>query len=325
MKKFPYLLIAITWLTLYGCTDSPKVAPVDAEKVIIDSLDTNFGYYMKVEPTTTADGEPPPTKGVLVLLPGFGQPSESVFLDSDLPAIAAQNGFLTVSFAGIMRFTADSVIQEKLTSVIAHVLATNEVDSTNFFVGGFSSGGVIALRYVELCYQYPQQFPVQPRAVFMADSPVDIFHLWKLKEEDLRQNRSEIAVAEANWLAESFCQYYGATPSESKEVFEELSPFSIDTTYGTNEQYLQNVALRAYHDIDVAWRINNRNQTARFGNYIATSELINRLHIMGNDQAEFIQTYQTGYRRNGERHPHSWSIIDAEECVAWMESLMEEN
>lgn len=321
MKNFPYLLIAVSCLIVYGCTDSPKVAPVEAEKVIIDSLDTNFGYYMRVEPAKTAEGEPQPAKGVLVLLPGFGQPSESIFLDSDLPAVAAHNGFLTVGFAGIMRFTADSLIQQKLNAVITHVLGTTDISRENFFVGGFSSGGVIALRYVELCHQYPDQFPVQPKAVFMADSPVDIFYLWELKEEELRQNRSEIAVAEANWLGESFCQYYGATPSESKEVFEELSPFSIDTTYGTNEQYLKDVAVRAYHDIDVAWRINNRNQPARFGNYIATSELINRLHIMGNDQAEFIQTYQTGYRRNGERHPHSWSIIDAEVCIAWIETL----
>lgn len=56
---------------------------------------------------------------------------------------------------------------------------------------------------------------------------------------------------------------------------------------------------------------------------LATSELINRLMLMGNQEAEFIQTFQTGYRRNGQRHPHSWSIIDAEECVDWMKTLIE--
>lgn len=45
--------------------------------------------------------------------------------------------------------------------------------------------------------------------------------------------------------------------------------------------------------------------------------------LMGNQEAEFIQTFQTGYRRNGQRHPHSWSIIDAEECVDWMKTLIE--
>lgn len=312
---YPLLIFAIS-MTIFGCTPAQMKKGVPAEKVILDSLDTNFGYYMRVEPETDT------TKGVLVLLSGFGQPSEHILLDSELPEVAARNGFLTVGFAGLMRFTADSVIQDKLSAVIDHVLATTAVNPDNFFIGGFSAGGVIALRYVELCHEFPEAFPVQPRAVFMADAPVDIFHLWQLKEEDVRQDRSEASVAEANWLGEAFRKYYGATPSENPEIFKTLSPFSIDTLYGTNEQYLKDVAVRTYHDIDVSWRINNRNQTARFENYIATSELINRLRIMGNERAEFIQTYQTGYRRNGDRHPHSWSIIDAEECVAWLSGMV---
>jgi len=110
---------------------------------------------------------------------------------------------------------------------------------------------------------------------------------------------------------------------KSYEIFKALSPFSIDKSLGENERFLKEVAVRAYHDIDVSWRLIHRNQTARFDNYIATSELINRLMLLGNEQAEFIQTYQTGYRRNGDRHPHSWSIIDAEECVEWMKGLLE--
>ena len=156
----------------------------------------------------------------------------------------------------------------------------------------------------------------------MADSPVDMFHLWKLKLEDMKNNRSEISVKEGQFMERFYRQFHGATPSEDPELFRDLSPFAIDSTYGTNERFLKDVAVRAYHDIDVSWRIKNRNQTARFDNYIATSELINRLNLMGNDKAEFIQTYQTGFRRNGERHPHSWSIIEAEECVEWLSGLM---
>ena len=33
---------------------------------------------------------------------------------------------------------------------------------------------------------------------------------------------------------------------------------------------------------------------------------------------EYIKTENKGYRANGERHPHSWSIVDVDELIEWM-------
>lgn len=33
---------------------------------------------------------------------------------------------------------------------------------------------------------------------------------------------------------------------------------------------------------------------------------------------EYIPTENKGYRSNGERHPHSWSIVDGTDLVNWM-------
>lgn len=303
-------------MLIIGCSPSQSEDDIKVERVVIDSLDNTFGYYMAVKP------ESEKVKGVLILLHGFGQKSEDIFLDSELHKVAHSNDIATIGFAGRMRLAADTVIQEKLNTVIEHFLETTTISPDNFFMGGFSAGGGIALRYTELCYQYPDAFPIQPKAVFMADSPVDLFHTWKLKQEDMKNNTSKISTDEGNWIEKSYRYYYGATPEENPEIFKELSPFSIDTANGKNEIYLKDVAVRAYHDIDVSWRIRNRNQTARFDNYVATSELINRLALMGNDKAEFIQSFETGYRRNGERHPHSWSIIDEEECINWIKKMI---
>ena len=157
----------------------------------------------------------------------------------------------------------------------------------------------------------------------MADSPVDLYHSWKLQEENIKNNYSEISVNEANWLERYYRKFYGATPSENPDKYVDLSPFSINEDYGNNEQYLKDVAVRAYHDIDIEWRLINRNQTAKFDNYVATSELINRLMIMGNAKAEFIQSFKTGYRRNGQRHPHSWSIVEEKECIDWIKEILQ--
>ena len=314
LNNLPTLLLCL--FLVESCAQPKASDELTVEKIIIDEADEHFGYYMSVKPK----GE---IKAVMVLFPGFGQKSEDIFRDTDLHKVAYENGIMTVGFSGKMRFSADDWIQEKLSNVLKDVKEKTEVAEDNFFLGGFSAGGVIALRYAELCYEFQDKFPVQPKAVFMADSPVDIYYLWSLKLEDMKNNNSEIAVQEGQMLERVFNHYYGGTPSEKPENFIALSPFSIDTTYGQNEIFLKNVAVRAYHDVDISWRIKNRNQTARFDNYIATSELINRLNLLGNDQAEFIQTFQTGYRKNGDRHPHSWSIIDAEDCVEWLSGILE--
>lgn len=320
--KLKYLLIFVFASTFLTRCQSPEKEPAKGadfqiEKVIVDSDDPYFGHYQLVIPKSTD------IKGLMVLLPGFGQKSEDIFLDTDLHKIAYKNQIATLGFSGLTKLTADTLVRTKLSAVLTHVVEKLELDKSQVFIGGFSAGGNIALRYAELCHQFPEKYPVLPKAVFMADSPVDLFHSWNLKLEDMKNNRSEISVKEGQFMERFYRQFYGATPSEDPERFRDLSPFAIDSTYGTNERFLKDVAVRAYHDIDVSWRIKNRNQTARFDNYIATSELINRLNLMGNDKAEFIQTYQTGFRRNGERHPHSWSIIDAEECVEWLVGLME--
>jgi len=300
------------------CCNPPEPKPTDfpVEKVEIDSSDPQYGYYLQVKPK----GQSP--DGVLVLLPGFGQKSEDIFLDTKLHNYAADNNFLTIGFAGGPRITADSLLRTKLTDVLNHVLQEHEVSQSQFAFGGFSAGGVIALRYAELCHQFPEEYPVLPTAVFMADSPVDLYHSWSLQLENIKNNSSEIAVNEAKWVKKFYTRFYGGTPSEVPDVYRDLSPFSIDKSYGTNEEHLKDVAIRAYHDVDIAWRITERSQTARFDNYISTSELILRLNDLGNDKATFIQSFKTGYRRDGERHPHSWSIVDAEECIEWiMQSL----
>jgi hypothetical protein len=35
-------------------------------------------------------------------------------------------------------------------------------------------------------------------------------------------------------------------------------------------------------------------------------------------QVEYISTENKGYRANGDRHPHSWSIVDKDKLVEWI-------
>lgn len=307
------LFIFILLLPIYSCTVQGQESNFGIEKKVVDSLDADYGYYLAVPPKSKE------IKGAIVLLPGFGQKAEDVFRDSKLHQFAYENALLTIAFSTRMRMFADTLMQTKMSKMLSHVKTTYKVKEDAFVFGGFSAGGNIVLRYVELCKQFPDQYPVNPVAVFLADAPVDIMHSWNMMQALKKAGNSQMAINEANWVEKMYQQQYQTTPTENPTFFTSFSPFSLDQAASSgHEVYLKEVAVRAYHDVDITWRLNNRNQSVQHSNFLVTSELINRLLLLGNKKAEFMQSYQTGYRANGDRHPHSWSIIDEAECVEWV-------
>lgn len=285
-------------------------------KIVLDRNDIYSGHYLAFEPENLENIE-----GVLVLLAGFGQIPEDSPTETKLHKVASANNILSIFWAGGNKLYADSITRSKLTNVLNDVLKRYKVKPNTFVLGGYSAGGMIAMRYVQLCNEFPDKFPIQPKGVFTVDSPIDIFTIYEQLEETAKNNYSELAVEEAERAIDHIKSDYGI-PRDNVSTYAKLSAFSMNKDYGENEKFLLNTAVRTYHDVDIAWRIKNRNQTVRRSNYEVTAELINRLLLMGNQKAEFMQTFQTGYRSNGQRHPHSWSIVDEEECIQWMRALL---
>ncbi|MBL0073900.1 MAG: hypothetical protein IPP34_19690 [Bacteroidetes bacterium] len=285
-------------------------------KIILDKTDTHSGYYLVIEPEKRDS-----IKGVLVLLAGFGQTPEHTVPETKLHLVAYSKNILTVLCAGGNKLYADSITQQKLSIILKDVISRFGVKPTDFVLGGFSAGGMIAMRYTELCKEFPDKFPIQPKGIFTVDSPIDIFTIYEQLEETARNKYSEIAVEEAV-RAIAFIKNDFGVPRENIETYAKLTPFSMNKAYSQNEIFLKDIAVRTYHDVDIAWRIINRNQTVHLSNYEMSAELINRLVLMGNKRAEFMQSFKTGYRSNGQRHPHSWSIVDEKELIFWMEGLL---
>jgi hypothetical protein len=286
------------------------------KKIVLDSTDFYSGHYLAVEPVNNDT-----ISGVLVLLAGFGQIPENTPPETKLHNVAFANNILTIFYAGGNKLYADSITQVKLTNVINDVLIRYKVKSNTFILGGYSAGGMIAMRYVELCKEFPAKFPIQPKGIFTVDSPIDIFSIYEQLEESVKNNYSELAVEEALRAIGYIKNDYGV-PRDNISTYAKLTAFSMNKDYCQNELFLKNISVRTYHDVDIAWRIINRNQTVHGSNYEVTAELINRLVLMGNNKAEFMQSFQTGYRSNGQRHPHSWSIVNEVEFIQWMKQLI---
>jgi len=188
-------------------------------------------------------------------------------------------------------------------------------------MAGFDFAGTIVLRYTELTYQFPNKFPVTPKAVFGIDCPVDLFGLWNRCERAIKKNYTPEAVFDAKYLLELMSKDNGQI-SVSPQRYSQLTPFKKDEAEPGNEQYLKDVAFRLYFDTDIEWQLSNRRNSYYDTNIPDGSELISRLMLSGNKNAEFIAAKRPGVRNSGIRRPVSLSIVDEPECIQWIKKSL---
>jgi pimeloyl-ACP methyl ester carboxylesterase len=294
-------------------TFSHLVCSQSIEKVVLNSKDSSV-YYLAVKPFADE------IKGVLVLLPGFGEQAEAIFPETKLHNVAFMNNILTVGVSVGNKIYVDAAVIEKINLVLNDILKRFKVKSDSFVVGGFSVGGTISLRLAELINEKPLHFPIVLKGVFAVDSPVDWVDLWSYFDRELEKNFSQAGTFEANFIQDMMKKEFG-TPQTNLASYVQLSPFYAGQKGLGNEQFLKNIAVRVYHDVDVDWQLRNRRRSLYDSNALNSSEMINRLLLLGNQRAEFVQG-KTGYRSSGIRHPHAWSIVDEVELIKWIKKLL---
>ena len=307
MKSFSTLLIALL-LPLMA------VQAQTIKKVIVNSQDSISGYYLAVEPASHR------IASVLVLWPGFAEGAETVFPETKLDNVAYTNNILVVAVCAGAKLYVDAELRPKLNRVFDDIVSRYRVRPNQFVLGGFSAGGTVALRYTELCKESPADYPIQPKGVFTIDSPVDLFDLWRYCDREIAKNFAQAGASEAQFVQQLMTQEHG-TPTDNRDEYKGLTPFCRDLTEPGNERHLTNTAVRVYHDVDINWYLRERRRSAFDENFAASSELINRLLLLGNQKAEFVQSNRKGVRSNGTRHPHSWSIVNEVACIQWIKGL----
>jgi hypothetical protein len=80
-----------------------------------------------------------------------------------------------------------------------------------------------------------------------------------------------------------------------------------------------------YTDLDVNWLMNERRRDLYDWNGTDIVAMINDLKLMGNKDANVIITMGKGIKLNGIKHPHSWTIMDNQDCFNWIEKLIKNN
>ncbi|MFD1874915.1 hypothetical protein [Hymenobacter bucti] len=117
--------------------------------------------------------------GLLVLLPGRGEPARDVFRATRLAHEAAARGLLVLVLGLNDRVYLDSLSLHVIDAAIGQAVRTNPTLAAYVALGGFSAGGQLALAYAKTVRRDSTHRPWQIHAVLGVNPPVDLVANWQ--------------------------------------------------------------------------------------------------------------------------------------------------
>ncbi|WP_052496103.1 hypothetical protein [Pedobacter lusitanus] len=302
-----------------------KTSLTDSTAIYINEGTQNPLFYYSLLPEGSV-------KSTLVLLPSSGELVENVInCNKQLIQLATRQNILVIvpSINHDRGMDDDQLALNFLNTVFKEVITKYTAPSDKFVLSGFSNGGMIALRYTELARENRSRTTIVPCAVLGVDPPVDIAELYNSSRRDLAMNEGRAGLTpakqnglrEAKFIVDFYDKTYGGPPEKYPEQYSKRSIFSRSQRDGGNAKYLIDVPVRICSDPDILWAIKERNRDYFDMNAASLSAMINILKLQGNQRAEFVPAIGKGYRLDGTRHPHSWSIADPQDCIQWIKEV----
>lgn len=293
-------LIGLSALTaLAACSN---INSTSIKTVHLDECDSAANCYTAIVPADR------PVDSYLVLIPGFGESADDVLAATELPVKVAETGiavFIPTLQDGVESYSFSAESQTCLNRIVSDIRSRFDLTETPYFVGGFSMGGAAAVRFAEL------HTSDRPRAVFAIDSPLDYERFRYATERDVNVYRKGIADGDSIYV----------------QLLADITPLVADSPYLLSDtthaaiQPLKDTPVRYYIEPATQWWLDNRHTDVLGLNILDGTAFINDLRLLGNDKAELIVTSGKGYRNGGKTyHPHSWTIVDAANLIAWLQS-----
>jgi hypothetical protein len=201
--------------------------------------------------------------------------------------------------------------KEDLMENIMHIFRTNNIPKNDVYFGGFSSGGNIALLMGD--YIGGKKTGMIMKGVFLVDSPVDLEQLYHNAEIDVKQNVSEGVKNEASMIINLLKSSIG-----SPEKIRKMSVFSVSPSPEINLKHYKKYKIRLYTEPAPEWHKNVRKRNYENTNSRMFENFYNALSKDGNTSCDLIKTENKGVRADGNKHPHSWSIVEQESLLEWL-------
>jgi hypothetical protein len=279
------------------------------EKVFLDKNDSSKNCYTIIYPSKL------PWTGYIFIIPGFGETAERVLEQTDLPKLTAKSGLLTIipTFQdGVLSFGIDNLSQQSFNNIILDVREKHKLTDHNYYAGGFSIGGSVAIKFAESAI-------IKPTAVFAIDPPLDLERYYNSSKREIRLSVSKSPDEERVYFIGRIEKEMGGSPETALKNYYKTSPYSFSDTSQTAIKNIVKLPLRIYSEPDINWWLKENVEDFTGMNVTECSAMINELNRLGNTKAELIITQNKGYRSPYNiRHPHSWSIVDNNELIKWL-------
>ena len=254
--------------------------------------------------------------GFLILFPCFPCNAENTRIQFNIVEIATANNISVLLMNFNQHLWLSNSDKKDLEKIIMDAVNQYAIKIDNTYIGGFSSGGNVTLLLTD--YLKLTESSIQPKGLFITDSPVDLLGLYESSQKAIKKNISVPAVQEASWIVEMFNLEFG-TGDTSFTNYENKSPYFSKTNSTKNISNLNDLKIRLYSEPDTLWWKQNRQAEYEDMNAYHLEQLANDLgKLYGVEHVTYIETKNRGYRANGNRHPHSWAIIDEKDLVNWI-------
>ena len=256
------------------------------------------------------------SKALLILFPGGAATSKEIKKEFDILKTAAERNISVLLMNFNRHLWIEDTDSEKLARQIMSAMDQNGLGTEKIYIGGMSIGGTVALSLSN--HLHKSKSDIRPEGVFIVDSPIDLYALYESEQKDVKRNDlSEERLSEPKFIIGLIEEEFGVKDTLLDNL-QKVAPVTLKTGNLENIQNLKNTRLRFYTEPDTLWWEEVRQTDFESTNAYTiqrTSEILSNDNWTG---FQLIQTKDKGYRPNGERHPHSWSIVDAEELANWI-------
>ncbi len=255
-------------------------------------------------------------KATLILFPGYtGGGAENTKKEFKILDKAAKNNISVL----LMDFDEHVFLSQKekkaLKTDLEAIFKANDLHETNIFIGGFSSGGNVTLLLSD--YLVQSKSNLIPKGIFVVDSPVDLLKIYEISQKNVLNSKRQESVEESKWIVANFDKDFG-NPEYDNSKYQQNAPFTAKKNNIDNLLNLKNIKIRLYSEPDLDWWKDKNGNDYEDLNAYSLSKLAETLKTYQFKNVEVINTKNKGIRANGERHPHSWSIVDVDNLIVWM-------
>ena len=141
--------------------------------------------------------------------------------------------------------------------------------------------------------------------------------MWHEQTQAIKNNYNPNAVGEAMWVLHYLRKNLNGSPEESMKNYIDYSPFVYKNENIAKTSLFKNIPIRMYHEPDINWWVENRAKDYNTINSIDLAGFYNSLRLSGNKKVELITSYQKRKDYKKGSSPHTWTIVDNAELLAW--------